>query len=117
MKEILTSLLLIAGVLWVIVAAIGIIRLPDVLCRSHAVAKAFTLGLFLMLLGFWAYLGEAVSGLKVALAIFFQIITIPVASHLIGLLAYKKNLPRWMQRPMADHRLENSNSKEKAKNP
>ncbi|MBA4150682.1 MAG: monovalent cation/H(+) antiporter subunit G [Verrucomicrobia bacterium] len=105
MRDILTSFLLIAGVLWVLIAAIGIIRLPDVLCRSHAVAKAFTLGLFLMLLGYWAYLGEGVSGLKVALAIFFQLITIPVASHLIGLLAFRKNLRRWKRRPMDDHRI------------
>jgi len=105
MKEVLISLLMVIAVLWILVAAIGIVRLPDVLCRSHAVSKAFTLGLFLMLIGYWLFLGEKVSGLKVLLAICFQIITIPVASHMIGLLAFKKNLPRWKQRPMDDHRI------------
>jgi hypothetical protein len=30
-------------------------------------------------------------------------VTIPVASHLLGLLAYKKNLPRWQPRPVPRH--------------
>jgi multicomponent Na+:H+ antiporter subunit G len=53
-------------------AAIGVLRLPDVLCRSHAVAKALALGIFLMLLGLWVYQGEKQTALKILLAIFFS---------------------------------------------
>lgn len=95
MTDLLAALLLLTGAGFVLIAAIGLVRLPDVLCRSHAVAKASTLGIFSMLLGLWVALGVEAAGLKVPLAIAFQITTIPVASHLVGLLAREKNLSRW----------------------
>ena len=52
-------------------------------------------GIFLLLIALWLELAPEISGLKLALAIFFQILTIPVSSHLVGLLARQKNLPRW----------------------
>jgi multicomponent Na+:H+ antiporter subunit G len=104
LSELITSALLLAGTAFIVVGAIGVFRLPDVLCRGHAAAKALTLGIFLMLLALWADLRDTQSGLKVMLTIFFQVVTIPIASHLVGLLALKKNLPRWKHRPMDDHR-------------
>lgn len=98
MTDLLAALLLLTGGGFVFLAAIGLVRLPDVLCRSHAVAKASTLGIFSMLLGLWVALGVEAAGLKVPLAIAFQITTIPVASHLVGLLAREKNLPLWRPR-------------------
>ena len=100
----ITGLLLLTGAGLCLTAAIGIVRLPDLLCRSHAVAKASTLGIFLLILAFWLQLGEDVSGLKVMLAVFFQILTIPVSSHLAGMLALQNNLPRWRARPIDDPR-------------
>ena len=104
MNDILTATLILTGALLMLTAAIGVVRLPDVLCRLHAVAKALTLGIFLMLLGLWVHMGEKQATLKILLAIFFQVVTIPVASHLVALLALQKNLPRWKPRPMDDHR-------------
>lgn len=104
MNTFLTATLIITGALFILTAAIGVVRLPDVLCRSHAVAKALTLGMFLMLLGLWVHLGDSNAALKITLAIFFQLVTIPVASHLVGLLALQQKLPRWKERPMDDHR-------------
>ncbi len=104
MKELLVSSCLLLGLALMLTAAIGLLRLPDLLCRSHAVAKASALGVFLILIGMWIHLGAQVSGLKIALAIFFQLVTIPVSSHLVGMLAYEKGIPRWRDRPPADHR-------------
>ena len=104
MSEIITATLVLSGSLLILAAAIGVLRLPDVLCRSHAVAKALTLGIFLMLLGLWVHLGEKQTALKILLAIFFQVATIPVGSHLVGLLALNRDIPRWRHRPMDDHR-------------
>jgi multicomponent Na+:H+ antiporter subunit G len=104
MNEILTAILVLSGAFLILAAAIGVLRLPDVLCRAHAVAKALTLGIFLTLLGMWVYLGEKQTALKILLAIFFQVVTIPVGSHLIGLLAFDKDIHRWRHRPMDDHR-------------
>ncbi len=104
MTEILTAVLVLSGALLILAAAIGVLRLPDVLCRSHAVAKALTLGIFLLLLGLWVDQGEKQTALKLLLAIFFQVVTIPVGSHLVGLLAFETDIPRWRQRAMDDHR-------------
>lgn len=48
---ILSDVLVVAGTAFVAVAALGLLRLPDVFTRAHAVAKAETLGLALVLLG------------------------------------------------------------------
>ena len=104
MTDTLTALFVLAGALMIVIAALGVLRLPDVLCRSHAAAKALTLGIFLMLLGLWTHLGQTQNSFKIVLIIFFQLVTIPVASHLLGLLALERNLPRWKERPIDDHR-------------
>lgn len=95
MIDVLAAFLILSGALLMLIAAIGVLRLPDVLCRSHAVAKALTLGIFLMLFGLWVSVDEKQTSLKIFLAISFQVVTIPVASHLVGLLALKKNLRLW----------------------
>jgi multicomponent Na+:H+ antiporter subunit G len=82
------------GAIVVLVAMIGLVRLPDVFCRSHALGKGLTLGLMLLLCGLWLDPHTEVSGLKVVAAIFFQFVTLPVASHLLSRLSYEKNLPR-----------------------
>lgn len=106
LADILCAAFLLGGSAFILVAAIGIVRLPDVLCRSHALAKAMTLGISLMLAGLWIHLGReaAASGLKIVLAVFFQLLTIPVSSHLLSLVAWQKNLQRWRHAPVADHR-------------
>ena len=102
MMSFVTSALVLSGVAMIMVAAIGAVRLPDALCRSHAVAKAMTLGILLILLAVWVELGTAAAGLKVVLAMAFQFTTVPVGSHLVARLAYEKNAARWRERP-ADH--------------
>ncbi|MBK9139722.1 MAG: monovalent cation/H(+) antiporter subunit G [Verrucomicrobia bacterium] len=99
MTDLLASWLLLFGAAFILIAAVGAVRLPDVLCRSHAVAKASTLGIFSMLLGLWLELGTEAVGLKIILAILFQVTTIPAAGHLVSLLAKQKDLPRWRPAP------------------
>jgi multicomponent Na+:H+ antiporter subunit G len=104
MNELIAAVFILSGSLLMLIAAVGLVRLPDVLCRAHAVAKALTLGIFLLLLGMWVSHGEAAATFRILLAILFQVMTIPVASHLVALLAFQKDLPRWRHQPMADHR-------------
>lgn len=95
--DILGVLLLAGGAFFMAVAAIGTARLPDVYCRAHAVGKAMTLGIILLLLGLGVMV-EAAAWWKIALAIAFQLATIPVASHLFCLVAYRKKVRRWSAR-------------------
>ncbi len=82
------------GVFFLVVAAVGVARLPDVYCRAHAVGKAMTLGVILALLAL-GLLVESVAWWKVWVAIAFQFATIPVASHLFCLVARQKRVRRW----------------------
>jgi len=89
--------LLLAGFFFVVVAAIGVLRLPDLYCRAHALGKAMTLGLTCLLLSLGLFVPE-LSWFKIAVAIVFQFVTIPVASHLLCLAAYRRNVARWTAR-------------------
>jgi multicomponent Na+:H+ antiporter subunit G len=95
MNDAIAALLMVTGSLFLLLAAVGLLRLPDFLCRMHAVAKGTALGIALILLAVAVRLGMDESGLKVALAILFQLATIPVATHLLTQIAWRKNLPRW----------------------
>jgi multicomponent Na+:H+ antiporter subunit G len=61
-----------------------------VLCRAHALAKATTFGICLMLAALWISLGNEIAGLKLLLVITFLFLTIPLAGHLVALLAYRQ---------------------------
>lgn len=90
MSELVTVIFLLSGCCFMLIAGIGILNMPDVLCRAHAITKALTLGISLMLVALFGKFGTYSSGLKVTLAIMFQFITIPLAGHIFALYAYTK---------------------------
>lgn len=91
----LTALLAFLGALTILIAMIGTVRLPDVFCRSHALGKGLTLGLTLLLTALWIDLGADAAGLKLAAAIFFQFLTLPVSAHLVAGLSRAKGIKRY----------------------
>lgn len=95
MQELLSAIVMVIGAILIVIAMIGIVRFPDVFCRAHAVGKGLTFGLMVLLIGLWLDPHSEVSGLKIVAAIFFQFVTLPVASHLLSRLSYEKNLPRY----------------------
>jgi multicomponent Na+:H+ antiporter subunit G len=95
MTDVLASVSLLLGVGLMAVAALGMVRLPDVFCRAHALGMATALGLGLVLAAVWLAVDSPGVGFKVFLAIGLQFATIPVASHLFGLLALRKGVRRW----------------------
>jgi multicomponent Na+:H+ antiporter subunit G len=98
--EFLSSTLALSGSIVMLVAMVGVARFPDVYCRAHALGKGLTLGVTLLMLSLWIDLGSQTAGLKVVAAIVFQFLTIPVASHLIALAAYKRGAWRHNARPL-----------------
>jgi multicomponent Na+:H+ antiporter subunit G len=85
----LQCFLFLSGSFIILSSAVGILKFPDVFCRSHAVGKGFTLGIMLLLLGLWLCLNDEKAGIKILIILVFQFMTIPVASHILGLLAYQ----------------------------
>jgi multicomponent Na+:H+ antiporter subunit G len=91
---VVSALLAFIGSLTILASMIGLVRLPDVFCRAHALGKGLTLGLGVLFVSLWIDLGMANTGLKIVAAILFQFITLPVASHLLARLSLEKRLPR-----------------------
>ena len=90
-----TTVMIILGSLFIFIGSLGLIKLPDFFCRSHAVTKSSTLGISLLLIGSWLQLSGIVADIKIVAIIIFQFATIPLSGHLIGLISYKKNIKRW----------------------
>ncbi len=77
------------GALLALVAAIGVLRLPDLLSRMHAATKPQVLGLVLVLVGLGFRLRDpAAIGILVLIG-FFQLLTTPVASHMVGRASFR----------------------------
>nr|WTB34251.1 monovalent cation/H(+) antiporter subunit G [Streptomyces sp. NBC_00830] len=72
-----------------LLGVIGILRLPDVLSRSHAATKPQSLGLLLVLAGVALRLRSGMDLATLALIGFFQLMTGPVAAHLVARSAYR----------------------------
>lgn len=95
MTEILVSLFLITGSLFMFLGSIGILRMPDLFMRMSTTTKAATLGIALMLCGAAIYFGNVVITSKAIATIFFVLLTAPIAAHMIGRAAYFNNVPLW----------------------
>lgn len=85
--DILAALLLIAGTLLMLIAAVGIIRLSDPLQRMHSATKAGTLGTVLLVTGVLIGTDDAPVSTGI-LAILFLMFTLPLAAQLLGRATY-----------------------------
>lgn len=80
----LAALLLAAGVFFLVVAAIGFVRLPDVYSRLHVAGVIDTLGAPLVLLGAAVHVGPELTAGKLVLGIAFMSVTSPLVGHLLA---------------------------------
>lgn len=87
--DLIGAVLLLLGALLALAAAIGLLRLPDVLSRMHAATKPQTTGLVLVVIGSALLLRTSVDVWMLVLVAAFQLITAPVTAHLVGRLAYR----------------------------
>jgi len=86
------ALLLAGGVAFIVVASIGVARLPDVFQRMHAATKAGGIGASLVVLGVLVA-GDVARPLTGALTILFMLLTLSVASQLLARAAYLSGAP------------------------
>lgn len=80
--------LLIVGAVFSFLAAIGILRLPDLYTRMHAASKAGSLGAGLALIAIAIYSLDAAVALRALAGVTFLLLTAPVAAHLLARAAY-----------------------------
>jgi len=93
MSDLLIAFCLLSGAFFMLVAAIGILKLPDLYQRLHASSKAATLGVALLLLGAALHSSDMGVVARCFMAIVFFILTAPVGAHLITRAAYKHEEP------------------------
>jgi multicomponent Na+:H+ antiporter subunit G len=88
LTETLGAFLLLAGTLFSVLAAWGVVDFPSAIARMHAATKSASLGLALVSLGAgvaagsWALVGVG------ALVSIFLFVTAPISGHLLGRAAY-----------------------------
>lgn len=87
--DVLAAVLLLTGSFFALVAAIGVVRLPDLLSRMHAATKPQVIGLMLVVLGLAARLRDfRVLGFLLLIVV-MQMLTAVVSSHMVGRASYR----------------------------
>jgi len=86
MGELIGSLFLLGGSIFLFSAGLGVLRMPDTYNRIQTGTKATTLGTILVLVGL-AFLHPAWA-FKLIILIFFVMLTNPVSSHALARAAH-----------------------------
>jgi multicomponent Na+:H+ antiporter subunit G len=95
MTEAITSFLLIGGAGFMLLAAVGLLRMPDLFSRMQAATKTSTLGAGSMFLGVAVFYGDLGIVSRSLLVIAFLFLTLPVSAHMIARAAYFVGVPLW----------------------
>ncbi len=78
---------IIAGLFFLMVGSIGIVRLPDFYTRTHATSKSDTLGLLLVMVGLTIYEGWNLNTAKFFLISLFIALANPIGAHALARVA------------------------------
>lgn len=93
--DFLIMLLLLLGSFFVVIASVGIVRMPDLYTRMHSATKAGTVGLSLLLLALAFAIPEISVISRVLGTILFVFLTAPVAAHILGLAMKQTGYKIW----------------------
>lgn len=102
MTSLIAGLLMLGGTIFMAVAAIGLMRLPDLYTRMHAVTKAGTLGVGLVLLSAAFAFADVSVATRALVALLFVLFTAPVSAHMIGRAGYLGNVSLWEETAFDD---------------
>jgi multicomponent Na+:H+ antiporter subunit G len=86
--SILTGTFLLLGSSLLLLAAVGVLRMPDVYMRMSASSKGVSLGAGLLAIGLALHLGETGVTTRAILLILLFFLTAPVAGHMLCRAAY-----------------------------
>jgi len=95
MNDVLIMIFSGLGVLFILIASIGIVRMPDFFLRLSVTVKATTLGVGFILLSTVIYFGDLSVSTKALAIILFLLLTSPVGAQLIGRVSYFTGTKLW----------------------
>ena len=119
MIDLITAVVWLGGSAFALLAALGVLRMPDVFTRMQASTKASTLGLGCLLVGATLQMGDLGSFIRAAAIGAFVLLTTPVAGHVIARASYYADVPLWKGTVLDERRsrLRTANDKAIAKTP
>lgn len=91
MTELIGSILVLLGAIFLFSAGLGMLRMPDAFTRIQAGTKASTLGNMLLLAGLAFY--HPGWSLKLMIVIYFVLLTNPISSHALARAAHIIRIP------------------------
>lgn len=94
-SDIATAVLMLIGTFFMLVGAIGLVRMPDLFIRMSATTKSVTLGVSFMLVAVAVHFNELGLAARVIATIAFVFITAPIAAHMIGRAGYARQVELW----------------------
>ena len=102
MTQTIIAIILTLGAVFVVLAAIGVVKMPDLFLRISVTTKAATLGVGLMLVGVIVHFGDFYTTTRSIAILLFVFLTAPIGAHLIGRAAYITGVPLWKNN-LIDH--------------
>lgn len=87
--DVVAAACLLGGAFLAFAAGVGVLRFPDLLSRMHAGTKPQVLGLILVLIGLGLRLRSGSAVWALLLVVLFQMLTAPVAAHMVGRAGYR----------------------------
>lgn len=90
-----SAVLMFIGAFFMLVAALGVVRFPDLFMRLHSSTKSATLGAGCLMLGAALHFNQMGLSARALAVIVFLVATAPVAAHLLGRAAYLSGVPLW----------------------
>jgi multicomponent Na+:H+ antiporter subunit G len=82
--DLLSAVCLVAGALFCVISAVGMLRLPDALTRLHAASVADTLGVGFIIVGLMLQAGLTLITLKLALLALMLFFVSPLVGHAVA---------------------------------
>ena len=87
-----SGFLIVCGVVALLIGSLGLLRLPDVYCRIHAVGMIDTAGASFIILGMIIHEGFTLVSVKLVLIGVFLFFTSPIATHAVAQVAHKSGV-------------------------
>lgn len=102
MTEIAIFILSSLGTLFILLAAVGVVKMPDLYLRISVTTKAATLGIGLILAAAAFYFNDGSITARVMAIILFMLLTAPVGAHMIGRASYFTGVKMWKKSILDD---------------
>ena len=88
--EYLISFFVLVGSFFVLIAALGVVRMPDVYCRMHAATKAGAFGVSILLIALLLAAPSLRIIIQGSLIVLFFYLTAPLAAQQVGRMSLMK---------------------------